>query len=65
MVKGFIEGDVVQLKSGGPQMTAVKEPAEELAAMMADQLQCQWFSKDDILQKGWFRPDTLVKVATK
>lgn len=49
----FKEGDIVQLKSGGPKMTvkAIDDDGEAL---------CQWFSGSK-LQQGFFEPHTLTK----
>jgi len=50
----FNEGDVVQLKSGGPKMTAKK--------ILGDgDVFCQWFSGSK-LQDGYFQPHSLIKV---
>lgn len=39
---GFVEGDVVQLKSGGPQMT-IKGIGEYGVVPHGDNALCEWF----------------------
>jgi len=51
------EGDVVELKSGGPKMT-VKSPK---AGMSGNEVICQWFDGKE-LKNGSFRADSLKKV---
>ena len=55
MSNQFAVGDVVQLKSGGPEMTVSDTD------VMQGQIQCQWFVETK-LQVGVFRPESLVKV---
>ena len=59
MSNKFATGDIVQLKSGGPQMT-VEEVSEDYIAG-EEFVQCQWFSGSK-LQDGWFRPESLAKI---
>ncbi len=49
----FQEGDVVQLKSGGPKMTvkAIDDDGD---------VYCQWFSGSK-LQNGYFKPHSLIR----
>ncbi len=51
-------GDIVQLKSGGPQMT-VKKITDKF--MDDEPINCQWFSGSK-LQDGWFNAESLVKI---
>lgn len=39
----FKEGDVVQLKSGGPKMTIEKYPCYEQGLKYDDRADCTWF----------------------
>lgn len=51
-------GDVVQLKSGGPRMTAAKSgqgPSHH------NELECLWFEGTE-LKRGWFARETLKAV---
>lgn len=49
----FKPGDVVQLKSGGPEMTVVRyEPADGL------DITCTWFNNNDLKEKS-FHQDLL------
>lgn len=45
-------GDLVQLKSGGPTMTVKKT--------MGSSIYCIWFSTEGVLQEAVFPPDLLV-----
>jgi uncharacterized protein YodC (DUF2158 family) len=47
--KGFEEGSVVRLKSGGPNMTVSKiaKPSQS-SALTPSVLTCQWFNNDEI-----------------
>ena len=51
------QGDVVQLKSGGPTMT-VETVAEDLLELTAF---CTWFDKNNVLQSGKFQVTSLKK----
>jgi len=54
----FKEGDVVQLKSGGPKMTYTgKESASHKG-----KVECLWFAEgiDSKLELGWFPPNSLI-----
>lgn len=52
----FNIGDVVELKSGGPQMTVRGyEPAD------SQEITCEWFDKDRKLCSKSFHQDTLQK----
>ncbi len=52
MPTNFAEGDLVQLKSGGPTMT-VDDPAN-----YTDRVECVWFSGSK-LHRGTFHPGVL------
>jgi uncharacterized protein YodC (DUF2158 family) len=52
----FKAGDLVQLKSGGPQMTVKYfEPS-------MDSYECQWFSGNDV-KSDWFAGASIKKVS--
>lgn len=53
----FAVGEVVRLKSGGPEMTV----CNVLEDIDDDRVRCQWFAGNK-LQDGWFNPESLVKV---
>jgi uncharacterized protein YodC (DUF2158 family) len=46
-------GDVVVLKSGGPDMTVVEVQGEEVV--------CQWFAKKEVVESGKFSQSSLDK----
>jgi uncharacterized protein YodC (DUF2158 family) len=48
----FSEGDIVQLKSGGPDMTIKK--------INVDSVLCVWFDKDNVHQKEYFNISSLI-----
>jgi uncharacterized protein YodC (DUF2158 family) len=50
----FQTGDVVRLKSGGPNMT--------VNTVKGDEIWCQWFDKDQKPQQTYFKPNTLEKI---
>lgn len=54
----YSEGTVVQLKSGGPKMTATGSTDH------TGRIQCQWFAGSK-LEHGWFPPNTLVVKSDK
>ena len=47
----FTEGDLVVLKSGGPEMT--------IKVIYSDEILCQWFAGKK-LEQGRFAPESLV-----
>jgi len=49
----FKEGDIVQLKSGGPKMT--------VEDIFDDDIMCQWFEGSK-LNEGIFTQESLIKV---
>jgi uncharacterized protein YodC (DUF2158 family) len=49
-------GDIVRLKSGGPDMTLQRESAERPGRWI-----CTWFVNDEDLREGYFDLETLVK----
>lgn len=53
--KEFVSGDIVKLKSGGPEMT-VRE-----WNLMSKVYICQWFAGKK-LEQGLFHPDSLTLV---
>lgn len=53
----FLEGDVVELKSGGKDMTVIKVEGEDVS--------CQWFKKSGDLDGGIFKASSLQKVIKK
>ncbi|MGG4604257.1 YodC family protein [Paenalcaligenes sp. Me131] len=57
MDNSFVVGDIVKLKSGGPEMT-VKIVSEEHQIYT-----CQWFAGKK-LEQGQFPGDSLVEVTT-
>lgn len=50
----FIEGVIVQLKSGGPKMTVYSVDSKFTASVF-----CQWFSGSK-LESGSFNPGSLI-----
>lgn len=63
MAKGlqFAVGDIVKLKSGGPDMTVKYLPS---ATSLSDRYTCQWFAGKK-LEQGEFPEAALVKVEPK
>ncbi len=51
----FKEGDIVKLKSGGPDMTVTNPKS------LGDQVVCKWFAGSKV-QEGKFHPDSLEHV---
>ena len=47
----FTAGDVVKLKSGGPQMT--------VEGTDSDSVECVFFDKDNVLKRATFAKDTV------
>lgn len=56
----FAIGDIVRLKSGGPDMTVKYTPAETSSSRYG----CQWFAGKK-LEQGEFPEDSLAKVEPK
>ena len=58
-MSAFKEGEIVQLKSGGPKMTV-----KSVSAMgrKKDELLCQWFAGSK-LNTGYFTSESLIKVS--
>ncbi|WP_241303039.1 YodC family protein [Burkholderia stabilis] len=50
----FKTGDIVKLRSGGPDMT-IHDSASD------GEYKCQWFAGKK-LESGWFRPEALQRV---
>lgn len=61
VAKLFKSGDVVQLKSGGPEMTVKFNKNLPFATDETQEVICQWF-KDDELKIESFYQTTLEKV---
>ena len=57
--EGLDEGDVVQLKSGGPKMTVLKLWIE--AASRKTMVHCSWFDNDAKEQEASFEPEAIQK----
>jgi uncharacterized protein YodC (DUF2158 family) len=55
--EAFNQGDVVQLKSGGPKMTVLKLWIE--ASSKKTMVHCAWFDKDAKEQEESFEPEAL------
>lgn len=53
-------GDVVQLKSGGPDMTVTGVVEHGMPPVV--ELSCAWFIEGDDARYGRFPPEALVKV---
>lgn len=51
----FQVGDVVQLKSGGPNMTFERFDKHTGSVF------CKWFDKDEIHQSNYFNQECLIK----
>jgi uncharacterized protein YodC (DUF2158 family) len=58
VAKQWKSGDKVKLASGGPLMTVFAQLQPEYGGEI---VVCQWFDKNQNLQKGEFAPDSLVK----
>lgn len=56
MANQFAVGDIVKLKSGGPEMTVQTTPSQYTSSYG-----CQWFAGKK-LEKGSFPPNSLEKV---
>ena len=55
MSEEFQRGDIVQLKSGGPNMTVVEVGVD---LDLQPEVTCHWFAGAK-LQRGFFRPEEL------
>jgi uncharacterized protein YodC (DUF2158 family) len=55
----FKIGDIVQLKSGGPEMTVQTSPEAP-----SKNYKCQWFAGKK-LESGIFPPDSLMRVTAE
>lgn len=56
-------GDVVRLKSGGPEMTVIESPLKiTFGEDNPNYTKCQWFDVDGKLSNGIFVVDALEKV---
>lgn len=56
-------GDIVKLKSGGPDMT-VKEVITQMGGQFSGSYRCQWFAGKK-LDMGVFPEESLIAVATE
>lgn len=59
MADKFKVGDVVTLRSGGPQMTVSK--THDILGELRGDIHCQWFGGRK-LESGWFPTASLVHV---
>lgn len=56
-------GDVVRLKSGGPEMTVIEHPLKIAhGENVASYAICQWFDEDGKKSQGTFIVESLEKV---
>lgn len=55
----FKTGDIVKLKSGGPDMTI-----RAFLKSQGDSFLCQWFAGKK-LEQGYFKPDSLERATPK
>lgn len=56
MSEKFKVGDVVRLKSGGPDMTVTSvDPVDYVHSVRKDLASCSWFDAKAVLQKGRFQ----------
>lgn len=56
-------GDVVRLKSGGPEMTVIEYPIKIVDGGVNPKLaKCQWFDNDNKLSVHTFDIDALEKI---
>ncbi|EEW1253159.1 DUF2158 domain-containing protein [Escherichia coli] len=55
----FKTGDIVKLKSGGPDMTI-----RLFSSTQGNSFLCQWFAGKK-LEQGYFRPESLERVTPK
>lgn len=51
----FEEGDVVQLKSGGPKMTISNRPEALPNGITKDDVLCVWFTPTQEFKSMWYR----------
>ncbi len=59
----FQLGDVVRLKSGGPEMTVEWVGVDGFTNQPV--IQCKWFDSDNKLHTQGFGPDTLMRAKKK
>ncbi|EMH4156385.1 DUF2158 domain-containing protein [Serratia marcescens] len=59
MSDAFKAGDIVTLKSGGPDMTV-----KAFMSSQGNSFLCQWFAGKK-LEQGYFKPESLVLVPPK
>jgi uncharacterized protein YodC (DUF2158 family) len=62
--RSFKCGDIVRLKSGGPDMTvSERSPLDDIIdTPEKDWIPCQWFNRANTLQNKAFPPESLVHV---
>lgn len=54
------KGDVVRLKSGGPQMTVSQYPVETIDKKVIDgKVECEWFNDEGRLTHSLFNVETI------
>lgn len=56
----FKAGDVVRLKSGGPDMTITSIATEDYMLESKGDVSCQWFDDKRVLQSATFKPEVLI-----
>ncbi len=59
MSEEFKTGDIVKLKSGGPDMTI-----KSFSSTQGNSFICQWFAGKK-LEQGFFKPDSLERASPK
>ena len=57
----FKEGDIVRLKSGGPNMTIEEYPCKEMKLIYDDRARCVWFDDKHNEHHQTFKLLVLVK----
>ena len=58
----FKAGDVVRLKSGGPDMTVASIATEDDFHCSKGDVSCQWFDDKRTLQHAVFKPESLIDI---
>ena len=63
-MNGLKVGDIVQLISGGPEMTVAALNAQHVVQSSLGRVSCQWFAGKK-LEHGYFPADSLKKVVAE